>query len=109
MEPKVSIVIPTYNREKIITKALDSVFGQTCQDFEVVILDDGSTDCTRDVVAKYGEKVKYFYQKNKGIAGGRNGGMKKTIGKHIAFLDSDDFWKPEKLERQLSLFSEHPE
>lgn len=109
MPGKVSVVIPTYNREKIITKALDSVFSQTYQDFEIVVLDDGSTDTTRETIKKYGEKVKYFYQENKGIAGARNSGMKKCSGDYIAFLDSDDYWKPEKLEQQIGLFQNHPE
>ncbi len=109
MADTVSIVIPTYNRETFITKALDSVMAQTYQHFEVVVIDDGSTDNTRDVVQAYGEKVHYFYQRNKGIAGARNAGIKKSCGSYIAFLDSDDYWRPEKLERQMALFHEHRE
>jgi len=109
MSEKVSIVIPTYNRETYIAKALDSVMQQTYTQFEVVVIDDGSTDNTADLVKGYGEKVRYFYQDNQGIAGARNAGIRKCTGELIAFLDSDDYWIPEKLRRQISLFHEHPE
>ena len=109
MAPLVSVIIPTCNREKIITRAIDSVFAQTYRDFEIVVLDDGSRDNTKAVVQAYGPKVHYFYQDNKGIAGARNAGMHQTAGDYIAFLDSDDYWLPGKLERQIALFSEHPE
>jgi glycosyltransferase involved in cell wall biosynthesis len=109
MAPLVSVIIPTYNREKIITRAIDSVFAQTYQDFEIIVLDDGSQDNTKAVVEGYGTKVHYFYQNNKGIAGARNAGMHQAAGEYIAFLDSDDYWLPGKLERQMALFSEHPE
>lgn len=109
MSSKVSVIIPTYNRENLIKKALDSVEAQTYPDYEVVVIDDGSTDHTREVVESYGEKVHYFYQENQGIAGARNAGIKRSSGEYIAFLDSDDYWLPEKLERQMALFGEHPE
>jgi glycosyltransferase involved in cell wall biosynthesis len=109
MAPLVSVIIPTYNREKIITRAIDSVFAQTYRDFEIVVLDDGSQDNTRAVAQAYGPKVHYFYQDNKGIAGARNAGMHQTAGDYIAFLDSDDYWLPGKLEQQMALFSQHPE
>ena len=109
MAPLVSVIIPTYNREKIITRAIDSVFAQTYRDFEIVVLDDGSQDNTKAVAQAYGPKVHYFYQDNKGIAGARNAGMHQTAGDYIAFLDSDDYWLPGKLERQMALFRQHPE
>ena len=109
MAPLVSIIIPTYNREKIIGRAIDSVFAQTWQNFEIIVLDDGSQDNTKAVVEAYGPKVKYFYQGNKGIAGARNGGMRHAGGDYLAFLDSDDYWLPAKLEKQMALFGEHPE
>ena len=80
MAPLVSVIIPTYNREKIIPKAIDSVFAQTYQDFEIIVLDDGSQDNTKAVVEAYGPKVKYFHQENKGIAGARNAGMQQAEG-----------------------------
>jgi glycosyltransferase involved in cell wall biosynthesis len=109
MSGKVSIIVPTYNREKFIKRALDSVIEQTYQNFEVLVIDDGSTDNTRDVVKSYGERVCYFYQENKGIAGARNAGIKESSGDYIAFLDSDDYWMHGKLERQTALFREHSE
>jgi len=109
METLVSVVIPTYNREKIVTTAIESVLAQTWRSYEIIILDDGSTDNTREAVLSYGEKIKYFSPDNRGIAGARNGGMRHGAGGCIAFLDSDDYWKPEKLERQMALFKEHPE
>jgi glycosyltransferase involved in cell wall biosynthesis len=109
MTPTVSIIIPSYNREKLITKAIDSVVAQTYQNTEIVVVDDGSTDRTRDVVMAYGRDIVYVFQKNKGIAGARNTGMRRCTGDYIAFLDSDDYWKPAKLARQLQLFRDHPE
>ena len=109
MAPKISVVIPTYNREHYIEKAIDSVMAQTYQDFEVVLVDDGSEDNTREKIKKYGERVLYFYQENKGIPGARNTGIRNSRGDYIAFLDSDDYWRPEKLKRQMKLFNDHPD
>ena len=109
MAPLVSVIIPTYNREKIIGRAIDSVFTQTWQDFEIIVQDDGSRDGTKAIVEAYGPKVKYFFQENKGIAGARNGGMRHAGGQYLAFLDSDDYWLPAKLEKQMALFEKHPE
>jgi len=109
MVKKVSVIIPTYNRETFIQKALESVFAQTYQDFEIIVMDDGSTDATRDIVSGLDKRVRYFYQENKGIAGARNAGIMKSGGEFVAFLDSDDYWMPDKLERQIRLFNEHPE
>ncbi len=109
MSDKVSVIIPTYNRENFIKKALDSVLRQTFQNFEIIVLDDGSTDNTKTIVEGYSEKVRYFYQDNRGIAGARNEAIRKSCGGFIAFLDSDDYWMPEKLERQMELFRKHTE
>jgi glycosyltransferase involved in cell wall biosynthesis len=105
--PKVSVVIPTYNRADTLPRAMDSVLNQTFQDFELIIVDDGSTDNTKRVVAEKKEKNNrtiYLKQKNQGAAVARNTGIKKSKGKYIAFLDSDDEWAPEKLEKQLRIF-----
>jgi glycosyltransferase involved in cell wall biosynthesis len=83
--------------------------AQSYRDFEVVVIDDGSTDNTRTMVVGYGDRVRYFYQANKGIPGARNAGVKNAQGDYVAFLDSDDYWMPEKLQRQMVLFQEHPE
>ena len=107
--PTVSVIIPTYNRPKFLERSLQSVYKQTFKDFEVIIVDDGSV-CRADnekIVDKYvrkGMKIKYFYQKNIGAPGARNRGIKEAEGKYIAFLDDDDEFLPEKLERQVRLF-----
>lgn len=108
-KPTVSVVIPTFNREMLVQKAIGSALDQTFQDLEVVVVDDGSTDGTRAVVERYGGKVRYLFQENQGISGARNAGIRSAAGEFIALLDSDDTWLPEKLERQMALFQEHPE
>jgi glycosyltransferase involved in cell wall biosynthesis len=104
--PIVSVIIPTYNREKLLPRAIKSVLSQTFQDFELIIVDDGSNDNTKEVVEKFKKKdnrVKYFYQKNSGPARARNLGIKNSKGDYIAFLDSDDEWLSEKLEKQIKI------
>lgn len=105
--PKVSVIIPTYNREDYLPDAIDSVLNQTYQDFEIIIIDDGSTDSTKNIVTNYisqnGERVKYLFQNKKGSSAARNNGIKNAKGEFIAFLDSDDIWLPEKLEKQIKL------
>jgi len=109
MNPTVSVLIPTYNRAHIIAKAIDSALAQTFRDIEIVVVDDGSTDTTAELIAGYGRAVVCARQENRGIAGARNTGVRLCSGDYIAFLDSDDYWLPEKLERQMALFQEHPE
>ena len=103
--PLVSIIIPTYNRAHTIERALQSVMGQTLQDFEILIVDDASTDSTTAVIDKFADpRIRYFrHDKNLFAGAARNTGMKAATGKYIAFLDSDDAWLPEKLERQVEL------
>ncbi len=99
--PEISVVIAAYKHGKYIRKTIESVLAQIFRDFEVIVLDDGSKDDTRDVVAGiHDERVKYFYQENSGLpAAGRNKGMSLARGRLIALLDGDDYWKPEKLAR----------
>lgn len=105
MFAKVSVIIPTYNRESYLKCAIDSVLRQSCQDFEIIVVDDGSTDNTRELVSKYiedfPEKISYFYQENRGPAAARNKGIREAHSEYIGFLDSDDEWLPEKLEKSL--------
>lgn len=109
----VSVIIPTYNCGKFISEAIESVLGQTYQDFEIVIVDDGSADNTRDVIAsfeeKYPRKIKYIYQKNQGMCIARNIAIKNSHGKFVAFLDADDFWMPTRLEKEISIFEKYRE
>ncbi len=101
-----SVIIPTYNREKLILKALDSIFRQTYQDFEVLIIDDASTDQTDRVIRELNHpRVRYFkMDTNGGQCIARNYGIRQAKGEFVAFLDSDDEWLPEKLEKQVALF-----
>ena len=100
--PKVSVVIPTYNRAGTVPRAIESVLGQTFTDIEVVVVDDGSSDDTGKVLAEmFGERIRYFAQVNQGASIARNRGIEEARGEWIAFLDSDDLWEKEKLEWQL--------
>lgn len=110
MPPKVSVIIPTYNRAELLAEAISSVFIQTFQDFEIIVADGDSTDNTKEVVFNFGPKVKYFNEKHTGLpASGRNLGLRNASGDYIAFLDSDDIWLPEKLEKQSLYIQKHPQ
>lgn len=106
---EVSVVIPTYNSAKFLDEALQSVFDQTFKDYEIIVVDDGSTDQTKQVIDRYGNKIRYLYQENGGPAKARNLGIRHSSGKYIAFLDADDVWLPLKLERQVCMFHQRPE
>ncbi len=107
---KFSVVIPSYNREKVVLRAIDSVLKQTFQDFEIVVVDDGSSDNTRTVVTAIADKrVRYVYQYNKGATAARNTGIENSQGEYVSFLDSDDIWHPEMLEKQLTAYMSDPE
>lgn len=106
--PKVSVIIPTYNRAPFITQALESVFAQTFKDFEIIVVDDGSTDNTQEVLKKFDGRIISILQENQGISPTRNRGIKLALGQYIAFLDSDDFWTPEKLEDQVKVLYANP-
>ncbi|MFA5167857.1 MAG: glycosyltransferase family A protein [Candidatus Omnitrophota bacterium] len=121
----ISVIIPTYNRKTVLPRAIDSVLAQKGAEFELIIIDDGSTDDTKCVIRGAcpsgfvprsafsslrvpSPESRYFYQKNKGPAAARNLGIKEAKGEWIAFLDSDDEWKPGKLKAQLEFFRENP-
>jgi glycosyltransferase involved in cell wall biosynthesis len=102
LNPKVSIIIPSYNRADMILTAIESAQAQTFPNWEVIIVDDGSVDNTREVVAGVKDaRVRYIYQDNKGLSGARNTGIRASRGEYIAFLDSDDAFSPKKLELQV--------
>lgn len=111
--PVVTVIIPTYNRAHLLSRALDSVLAQTFEDFEVLVVDDGSTDDTAALMAEYvarDERVRYLVQpRNAGVSAARNRGLREARGAYIAFLDSDDEWLPTKLERQVDRFEVLPE
>ncbi len=101
--PAVSVIIPTYNSAHFVVEAVESVLAQTWQDLEIVVIDDGSTDETAAVMTRFGPPVRYIQQRNGGVAVARNKGIRESSGKYIAFLDADDTWLPEKLEKQIEL------
>ena len=107
--PTVSVIIPTYNRKALVLEALESVFVQTYRDYEVVLVDDGSTDGTQTAVASLGNGIRYLYQENAGEARARNYGLSAARGDIVAFLDSDDQWTPELLESEVGILKSHPE
>ncbi|MBI3997032.1 MAG: glycosyltransferase [Candidatus Omnitrophica bacterium] len=107
--PLVSVVIPTFNRAAMLREALESVFHQTVKSFEVIVVDDGSTDDTSRVVKSFAHGIVYLRQENQGVAAARNSGIKAAKGRYIAFLDSDDLWLPHKLERQIDYLRAHPD
>jgi len=104
-EPKVSVIIPTYNREKMVKNAIRSVLNQTFSDFEIVIIDDASTDNTESVIKSiHDNRIRYIrHEKNKGGSAARNTGIIEARGEYIALLDSDDVWLKEKLEKQIDV------
>jgi glycosyltransferase involved in cell wall biosynthesis len=102
MNPKVSVVIPTYNRAAKVRKGIESVLTQTFSDLEIIVVDDGSADDTANVIAKtFGDRIRYYYQTNQGASAARNRGIAEARGEWIAFLDSDDEWERDKLEWQF--------
>jgi glycosyltransferase involved in cell wall biosynthesis len=108
MVPLVSVIIPTYNRAALLAEAVASVAAQTCRDFEILVVDDGSTDATMKVVASL-EGVKVLrHPSRRGVAAARNLGIAAARGAWLAFLDSDDLWLPDKLARQLAHLAEQP-
>lgn len=109
MRPKVSVIIPTYNRLPMLREAIQSVLEQDFEDFELIVVDDGSTDGTVEELKKYGGRVRYiYYPENRGVSFARNRGIIEAKGKYIAFLDSDDLWLKGKLRIQVSFLDENP-
>jgi glycosyltransferase involved in cell wall biosynthesis len=107
--PKVSVIIPTYNRASLLRHAIESVLGQTYDDYELIIVDDGSTDNTAEVVARNSsDKIIYVHQQNRGRSAARNHGIRIATGEYIAFLDSDDMFLSAKLESQVKVLDDNP-
>ena len=109
--PTVSVVIPTYNRAHLLGRAIQSVLDQTYQDFELIVVDDGSTDNTEGIVNGFGDhRIRYIrHKENRGAAAARNTGIEAARGEYIAFQDSDDEWLPDKLEKQIRVFENAPQ
>lgn len=107
-KPRVSVIIPTFNRGWIVKEAVDSVLGQTFTDFELIVVDDGSADHTPDILKAYEDRLLVIRQENEGVSVARNRGIQAATGELISFLDSDDLWLPRKLERQTAFFDATP-
>jgi hypothetical protein len=105
--PTVTVIIPTYNRKLLLLEALQSVLAQTYRDYEVVVVDDGSTDDTEGALAHFRQHVRYLYKANGGVSSARNAGIREARGSLIAFLDSDDFWEKNFLEVTASYLAQH--
>jgi glycosyltransferase involved in cell wall biosynthesis len=106
--PLVSVIIPTYNRGWIVRDAIDSVLGQTYADVELIVVDDGSTDRTPEILDSYGDRLRVTRQANQGVSAARNRGIGGSSGTLIALLDSDDIWLPKKLAVQVDFFKRNP-
>jgi glycosyltransferase involved in cell wall biosynthesis len=106
--PIISVVIPTYNRARFVTAAIDSVLGQGKDECEIIVVDDGSTDNTGEVLARYQGAITYVVQKNGGVSAARNSGIRLARGEWITFLDSDDEWLPGFVSAHLDAVKRHP-
>jgi glycosyltransferase involved in cell wall biosynthesis len=109
MNPSVSIIIPTYNHGHFVVFAVESALAQTCKNTEVLVIDDGSTDNTREVLTPFGDRITVIHQENRGLSAARNAGIRTARGAFIALLDADDLWLPEKLDAQMKVFAEYPD
>ncbi len=108
MDPLISVIVVTYNRAHFLKDALESIKRQTFKDYEIILVDDGSTDNTKEIAEQY-EGVHYIYQEHGGISKARNTAVKAAKGKWIATLDSDDLWKEDKLQKQVDYLRTHPD
>ena len=99
---KVSVIIPNYNYGRFLAEAIESALNQTYEPHEIIVVDDGSTDESREILEKYGDRIRVHYQKNEGVGAARNMGAEMATGDILAFLDADDYWSPQKLEKQLA-------
>ena len=107
--PTISVIIHTYNNEKFIAETVESVLGQTYKDYEIIVVDDGSEDGTRDALMPYMQKIRYHYKENGGIASAKNAGINLSQSEFVAFLDHDDLWVPDKLQLQMEYFKGNPQ
>ena len=103
----VTVIIPTFNRASFIEKCIDAILQQSHKDIELIVVDDGSTDNTPQILSKYKHQIKIITQENKGVSCARNAGLREAKGDFIAFCDSDDYWLPKKITSQLSVFEQN--
>lgn len=107
--PLISVIIPTYNSEKYLPEAIESVLAQTYEPLEIIVIDDGSTDNTSEAIKRFGSSIQYHCQVNSGSAAARNLGIELAKGDFFAFLDADDLWVEDKMTRQIKAFENNPE
>ncbi|MBY0370373.1 glycosyltransferase family 2 protein [bacterium] len=110
--PTFSVILPTFNRARVLAAAIESVQAQSERDWELIIIDDGSTDITRRLVARYAQsdpRIRYIAQRNRGVAKARNNGIRAALGRYLAFVDSDDTLRPNHLSYRLETFLKFPE
>jgi glycosyltransferase involved in cell wall biosynthesis len=105
-QPLVSVIIPNYNYANYLREAVESVLSQTYKNIEIIVVDDGSKDKSAEVLQEFGDKITVIFQQNAGVSAARNNGVANSKGEYIAFLDADDVWLAEKIEKQIKLFSE---
>ncbi|MDP3385817.1 MAG: glycosyltransferase family A protein [Eubacteriales bacterium] len=108
IRPTVSVIIPIFNGEKYIRQTIESIIAQDHDSCEIIVVDDGSTDTTGDIISEF-PHIRYFRQENKGVAAARNSGIQKAFGDYLAFIDADDLWDSAKLSKQLAFMVEHPQ
>jgi len=106
--PSVSVIIPTYQRAHWVGEAVHSALAQSYEDYEILVIDDGCTDNTREVLGQFGARITVIRQPHKGVSAARNAGIRAARGRYIAFLDDDDLWHPDKLEKQVALLDGRP-
>jgi len=106
--PRVDVIIPVYNSAATVAESVESALGQTFTDFDVVAVDDGSTDASAEVLSRYGVRIKVLTQPNRGLSAARNAGVHLGTGEYVAFLDADDIWEPEMLERTVAALDRLP-
>ena len=108
MNPKVSVIIPTYNFEKLIGETVSSVLAQNYDNIEVIVIDDGSTDHTKEVLNRFGDQIKYIYQNNQGESTARNCGIRQAQGQYLIFLDADDLLAPQTIQKSVDALTANP-
>jgi glycosyltransferase involved in cell wall biosynthesis len=107
--PLVSAIIPVYNGEAFLRETIESVLSQTYRDIECIVIDDGSTDGTGEIARSFGDSIRYVRKENGGVSSARNLGIEMASGEFVAFLDADDLWVPEKIEKQMAVFAARPD
>lgn len=106
--PRVSVVVPVFNAERTASHAIDSVLNQSCLDYELIAVDDGSTDHSADVLARYDGRLRVIRQRNRGPSAARNAGVRGSTAEYLAFLDADDWWRPQMLARMVEQLDRDP-